>query len=235
MMLVMPARSSSVDPALTSPTGGSGPTSRGSMMPRTAQGRRTRAAIIDAAAAMVYERGVAASTLDDILAASGTGKSQLYHYFTDKSDLVVAVIARQIELILQAQPLIAHTNTIQGIQEWADGIVALHSSPGGPFSCPLGAMAAELKNDPAYRPALSEAFSRWQRPLSEGLSRMQDRGDLSLSDDPQRLAAALIAGLQGGMLMAKVAGDVSILRDVMQGVIDDIGRRVERAGSSRKR
>ncbi len=48
-------------------------------LPATAHGRRTRAAIIDAAAQMMYQKGVAATSLDDILAASSTGKSQLYH------------------------------------------------------------------------------------------------------------------------------------------------------------
>lgn len=198
-------------------------------MPPTARGRRTRAAIIDAAAAMVYQRGVAATTLDDILIASGAGKSQLYYYFDDKADLIGAVIARQVELILQAQPGINQIDSIQGLQTWADGIVAIHGRPGGPFSCPLGTMAAELKNDPAYRPALSDAFAQWRKPLSEGILRMQDRGELSPSDQPERLAATLLAALQGGMLLARVASDVTVLRDMIQVVVDDIRRRVEGA------
>ena len=180
---------------------------------------------------MVYQRGVAASTLDDILAASGAGKSQLYHYFDDKADLVVAVISRQIELILQAQPLIFKVESVQGIQDWADAIVATHASPGGPFSCPLGTMAAELKNDPAYLPALSAAFAKWQEPLYAGLVRMRDRGTLGPDDDPGRLAALLIGALQGGMLLARVAGDVTVLRDTLQSAVEDIRRRVEHVTS----
>jgi TetR/AcrR family transcriptional regulator, transcriptional repressor for nem operon len=217
------------EPLASAPAQGA---SRGATLPSTAQGRRTRAAIVEAAAALIYQRGVAASTLDDILAASGTGKSQLYHYFDDKADLVVAVISRQIELILQAQPLIFKVESVQGIQDWADGIVAVHASQGGPFSCPLGTMAAELKNDPAYLPALSNAFAKWQKPLHDGLVRMRDRGSLSLDDDPGRLAAMLIGALQGGMLLARVAEDVTALRDTLQSAVEDIGRRVERTTSA---
>lgn len=221
--------SSAIRPAHTMPAAHRRSPSRGAAVPPTARGRRTRAAIIDAAAAMVYQRGVAATTLDDILIASGAGKSQLYYYFDDKADLIRAVIARQAELILQAQPGINQIDSIQGIQNWADGIVAVHRSPGGPFSCPLGTMAAELKNDPAYLPSMSGAFAKWRKPLSEGLLRMQDRGELSPSDDPERLAATLLAALQGGMLLARVAGDVTILRDMIQVVVDDIRRRVQSA------
>ncbi|OBK34112.1 TetR family transcriptional regulator [Mycobacterium sp. 1245111.1] len=206
--------------------------SRGSTLPSTAQGRRTRAAIVDAAAALVYQRGVAASTLDDILAESGAGKSQLYHYFDDKADLIVAVISRQIELILLAQPLIFEIQSIEGLQAWADAIVAVHAGPRGPFSCPLGTMAAELKNDPSYRPALADAFAKWQQPLCDGLERMRQRGSLRPDDDPSRLAAALLGALQGGMLLARVADDVTVLRDTLQSAVDDVRRRVQHATAS---
>ena len=44
-----------------------------------------------------------ALNLDEILAATGTSKSQLYHYFADRSDLIHAVVARQGERVLDLQ------------------------------------------------------------------------------------------------------------------------------------
>ena len=73
-------------------------------LPVTERGRRSRAAIIDAAATLMYQRGVGLTTLDDVLAAAGAGKSQLYHYFDSKADLVAAVIERQLEMVLAQQP-----------------------------------------------------------------------------------------------------------------------------------
>ena len=67
--------------------------------PATERGRRARADIADAAV-LVYQRGVRATSLDDVLAAAGCGKSQLYHYFDDKADLVGAVVDRQLEFVL---------------------------------------------------------------------------------------------------------------------------------------
>jgi len=55
------------------------PARQRSAVASTERGRRTRAAIVDTAATMMYANGVATTALDDILAASGTGKSQLYH------------------------------------------------------------------------------------------------------------------------------------------------------------
>ena len=193
---------------------------------RTERGRRTRAAIVDTATRMMYETGVGATSLDEILAASGTGKSQLYHYFSDKSELVAAVVERQLEQVLAAQPGLSEVNSMQGIEKWARAVVRMHRQPGGPFACPLGSMAAELKNDPAFRPALAAAFARWERPFADGLRQMQKRGELGRREKPDRLAAAIVAALQGGMLLARISEDVTPLRDAVNMAVDNVRRRL---------
>lgn len=193
---------------------------------RTERGQRTRAAIVDAAATMMYENGVAATSLDEILAASGTGKSQLYHYFTDKSELAAAVVERQLERVLAAQPALAEVNSMKGIERWARAVLRKHRQPGGPFACPLGSIAVELKNDPAFRPALADAFARWEQPIADGLRQMQNRGELSRRENPDRLAATIIAALQGGMLLGRISGDITPLRDAVNLAVDNIRRRL---------
>ncbi len=181
----------------------------------TERGRRARSAIVDAAAALMYQRGVRGTSLDEVLAASGTGKSQLYHYFANKSDLVKAVVALQLQQVLAAQPGLADVDTWDGIERWAAQVVAAQSRPGGPFACPLGALAAELKNDAAFRPCLDAAFRRWEEPLAQGLLAMRERGELAPEGDPARLACIVIAALQGGMLLGRVSGDGQVLRDTL--------------------
>jgi len=168
-------------------------------LPVTQRGRRTRAAIIDAAATLMYQRGVSMTSLDDVLAAAGSGKSQLYHYFDSKADLVAAVIERQPELVLADQPSLQLIEPWDGIDTWAAEILHAQPAPGGPFACPLGTIAAELKNDEAFRPILDAAFRHWEAPAARGLQKMQDRGDLVAEANPARLATTVIAALQGGM------------------------------------
>jgi TetR/AcrR family transcriptional regulator, transcriptional repressor for nem operon len=191
----------------------------GRALPVTERGRRARASIIDAAATLMYQNGISMTSLDDVLAAAGSGKSQLYHYFDSKADLVAAVIERQLELVLARQPTLAHIEAWEGIDAWVSEILATHSAPGGPFACPLGTMAAELKNDPAFRPLLDDAFRRWEAPLARGLQTIQDRGELVADADPNRLATTVIAALQGGMLLARVRGDIAPLRDTLEGTV----------------
>lgn len=192
----------------------------------TERGRRTREAIIEAAATVMYENGVVAASLDDVLAASGAGKSQLYHYFSGKSELVAAVVERQTERVLAAQPGLAQVDSMAGIERWARAVLRTHRQPGGPFACPLGSIAAELKNDPAFRPSLAAAFARWERPFADGLRAMQRRGELGRREKPDRLAATIVAALQGGMLLARISEDITPLRDAVNLAVDNIRRRL---------
>lgn len=194
----------------------------GRALPVTERGRRARASIIDAAATLMYQKGVSMTSLDDVLAAAGSGKSQLYHYFDSKADLVAAVIERQLELVLARQPTLAHIESWDGIDAWVSEILTAHSAPGGPFACPLGTMAAELKNDSTFRPLLDNAFRRWEAPLARGLQTIQDRGELVADADPNRLASTVIAALQGGMLLARVRGDIAPLRDTLEGAVEQL-------------
>ena len=112
----------------------------------TERGRRTREAIIDAAATIMYENGVVATSLDDVLAASGTGKSQLYHYFSCKSDLVAAVVECQLERVLAAQPGLAEVDSMTGIERWARAV--LRALGAGSIACA----------STAWRPVLLSAW-----------------------------------------------------------------------------
>jgi TetR/AcrR family transcriptional regulator, transcriptional repressor for nem operon len=203
-------------------------------LPVTQRGRRTRAAIIDAAATLMYQRGVSMTSLDDVLAAAGSGKSQLYHYFGSKADLVAAVIERQLELVLAEQPSLQLIESWDGIDAWAAEILRAQSAPGGPFACPLGTIAAELKNDEAFRPILDAAFRRWEAPLARGLQKMQDRGDLVAEANPARLATTVIAALQGGMLLARVRGELGPLQDALELAVAELHRWEAKASSPRR-
>src|SRR5271168_766626 len=71
--------------------------------PATEKGRIARARIIQAAAELVAERGVAEMSLDEVGARSHASRSQLYHYFEDRDDLVRAVVDATTSTVLAAQ------------------------------------------------------------------------------------------------------------------------------------
>jgi TetR/AcrR family transcriptional regulator, transcriptional repressor for nem operon len=177
----------------------------------TAKGKRTRARIVEAAARLIYERGVAGATLDDIKAAAGVSGSQMYHYFPDKDELVQAVISYQADVIAGNQRQ-ADLGTTEGLRAWRDMTIAQARSGEGKGGCPLGSLAGQLaETDPHARALLADGFGQWHAAIGEGLRRLYQAGQLADGTAPDALAVTLLATLQGGLLLTQVERDPRLL------------------------
>ena len=190
----------------------------------TAKGRATRARIVEAAAELVFAHGVARTGIDDVRARAGVSASQLYHYFTDKDDLVRAVIAYQTDGILDAQqPLLDHLDSFEALERWRDLLVGLQEQRHCVGGCPIGSIAAELADgDPEARADLAAGFERWESPIRAGLARMRDRGELRADADTDALALALLAALQGGLVLTQTRRSTEPLRTALDAMLTHI-------------
>ena len=183
--------------------------------PSTPRGRDRRGRIVAAAAALMYERGVHATSLEDVLAASGTGKSQLYHYFSGKEELVAEVLWHQLDAVLEEQGLFRR-DTWEGLRAWFDALVGMHETRLGFRGCPLGSIASEvLDGGERVRGRAAEAFARWESALAAALRAMLGRGLLRGDADPEILAEATLAILQGGYLLASAKRDARPMRSAI--------------------
>lgn len=181
--------------------------------PRTTKGRATRDRVLGAATALVFERGVADTTLDDVRAAAKVSKGQLYHYFADKEDLIHAVIDRTIQQVLAAQPRLTDLSSWTAISRWLDDLVELQVARQATGGCPIGGLAGQLaETDELARQALAAGFDRWEEPLRIGLEKMRSQGKLQRGADPARLATATLAAIQGGLVLTQTRRDPRQLR-----------------------
>ncbi len=181
--------------------------------PATNKGRATRDRILDTATELVFEHGVAGTTLDDVRAAAKVSKGQLYHYFADKDDLIHAVIDRTIYQVLEAQPRLTDLSSWTAIAGWFDELVQLQVDRHAVGGCPIGSLAAELaETDEQAREELVAGFDRWETPLREGLEQMRAEGKLRRNADPARLATATLAAIQGGLVLTQTRRDAQQLR-----------------------
>ncbi len=172
----------------------------------TTKGRATRCRIVTAAAALMFERGVAGTSLDDVKASAEVSSSQLYHYFTDKRALVMAVISHQTEEVLAGQqPHLAALDSIEAFRAWRDVLVGFRRTLRCRGGCPVGSLASELtETDAVARAQLATGLRRWEGSIREGLRTMHRRGDLSARANPDDLALAMLAAIQGGILLTQV-------------------------------
>jgi AcrR family transcriptional regulator len=185
----------------------------------TPKGERTRARIVGAAAALIYERGVPGTTLDDVRAAAEVSGSQLYHYFADKDELVHAVIDDQADTIVGNQQH-ADLGTVEGLRAWRDMVIAEAKSTDGKGGCPLGSLGSQLaESDPQARALVAAGFERWSTAISDGLRTLHAAGHLPDGIDPDDLAVTLLAALQGGLLLAQVQRDTRPLETAINTIL----------------
>ena len=88
----------------------------------TRKGQATRDRILAAAAALMYQQGVAGTSTEDLQAAAGVSASQIYHYFGDKHSLTCAVIGYWSDTNLGFhKPLLAHLDDIDALRDLGRG------------------------------------------------------------------------------------------------------------------
>lgn len=183
--------------------------------PSTLQGRRIKERIIAVAAALMYEHGVSAVSLDDILLAASAGKGQFYHYFSDREDLVTEVLRHQLDQVLAEQKLF-ELDTWEGIHAWLESMVSMQENQRRFRGCPLGAIASEVvEHGDVLRHGAADAFAQWESPVSAGLRLLQTQRLLSTDADPEALAETTIALLEGGYLLSSIKRDIRPMRSAV--------------------
>src|ERR1700735_818396 len=149
----------------------------------TSKGARTRARIVEEAAALIHERGVAGTTLEDVKVAAEVSGSQMYHYFPDKNDLVQAVIEYQAEAIVNRQRLtLASANGVGALQKMVIAAAKRTKAKGG---CQLGSLVGQLaESDAEARALIAAGFDRWAAALGDALRSLHAHGKLPSGIDP---------------------------------------------------
>ncbi len=208
----------------------------------TPKGRVTRERIIRTAAGLIYERGVAGTSIEDVRAAAAVSGSQMTHYFQDKRSLIRAVIAWQADTVLDMhqQAVLGELDTFEAWDLWVELTLARQRARGCQGGCGLGSLAGELgESDEATRADLAAGFQRWEALFRHGLRLMRQRGDLRADADPDELALGLLAAVQGGLLISRTWRDIrpaeAALRSMVAHVRSFATDETQRTGNARKR
>ena len=171
-----------------------------------------REQILEAASEPFDRQGVTATGLEQIVAASGMGKGQLYHYFGGKRDLTHAVIERQAPSIMaDQQPRLDVLATRADLRAWADAL--MDSYAGGDHRSRVsdrrargGTRRARPRGPRRPRARLrSLGLRRWPQVLRACT--------IMASLPPRRPPTACdlaVVRLPGGLLLAQVRGDVAV-------------------------
>jgi AcrR family transcriptional regulator len=177
----------------------------------TPKGAATRQRIVEGAAAEIREHGVMV-TLDDIRVRTGTSKSQLFHYFPDGREQLLLAVARYEagRVLSDQQPQLGDLTSWAAWLAWRDTVLARYREQGQ--QCPLNALVSQLgRITPGAQAVVAELIAQWQAQIAAGVRSMQAAGEVAADLDAERMAAAMLAGIQGGVVMMMSTGDFTPL------------------------
>ncbi len=171
--------------------------------------------ILNAAKALLWERGYEAMSPRAVMDLSGAGQGSLYHHFRTKQDLAAAALEQvAAELIADFDAFLdrAPGSALDKIRAW------LLRPRDGLSGCRLGRLANETAlDDERLRAPLCLYFGHVQRRLEELLAEAAADGLLSGSLNERELATALIAVIQGGYVLSRARRDARQLSQATAG------------------
>ncbi len=131
------------------------------------------------------------------------------------------MVERQGQAVLDGQqPLLGHLDSFDALEAWRDLLVAGQRQRHCSGGCIIGSLASELaESDVHARERLADSFACWQAQIRDGLTRMRERGELRPDADPDRLALALLAAVQGGLLLDQTLRDTAPLETALDAMI----------------
>jgi TetR/AcrR family transcriptional repressor of nem operon len=180
----------------------------------------TRDKLLQAAFEEIYRRGFQAASLDTILAKAGVTKGALYHHFPDKASLGYAVVDEVVKGFLLERwgvlepPSGDPVTTLQRILRRRAASLTAHEVELG---CPLNNLAQEMSPlDQRFRRGVNATFDIWTTAVAKDLARGQAEGTVRKDVDPRKIAAFVIASIEGSFGLAKGAQSAAMLRSNLE-------------------
>lgn len=188
------------------------------MRTRFARGAETRLRIIRVAADLFHKQGVRATSPDEVIEASRTGKGQFYHYFRSKEGLIHEVLQVHLEAIKSGTaPVKYEIGSWTDLERWFFAQVELQKSFGMTRGCPFGTIGNEVtENDELVRQDLSLIFEVVKNKLAVFFIREKSQGRLVRAADENRMADFCIAAIQGAMLMGKITRSSQVVETMVR-------------------
>jgi TetR/AcrR family transcriptional repressor of lmrAB and yxaGH operons len=170
---------------------------------------RSRTALIESAASLFRRQGYAATGVNQILATADVKAGSLYHHFPDgKAELAAAVVdaaGQTIEGLLR-RFLGSRRPPADIVDTWID---LLAEGLNGDYrdGCPIEPIATEsVSASPQVRAGSARAFAGWCAAVADRLA-----SDGWPPDEAKQTALAVIALIEGALILSKIAGDRSAL------------------------
>lgn len=208
-----------------------GPASQGAAPKIRKRSKDSRAALLDAAVQIFWEKGFAVTNLREIAQRANVSMGSMYFWFRTKDDLLVAALDRLSEMLYPALLAPAWEKVTDPLERifallgrYREAILATNFA----YGCPVGRLAVEIS------PGMVEAhgkiaanFEGWSRAVRECLVAAGDR--IPKGTDLTALSRFVLTVMEGGVMQARSYRSIEPFDQSVAQLRDYINRLMEQA------
>jgi TetR/AcrR family transcriptional repressor of nem operon len=184
----------------------------------TEKGEKTRGKILEESARVFVSKGFWATSISDILKASGVTKGNLYFHFSGKEELAMAVLAKEREdfMAFLDQALSSGTPG-EALNNFFEQAYAKHQKTNFIGGCIFGNTALEAsETSPLFAGLVTDVFSDWTAKIEGKIAQAQHHQEIRSDLSSAELATMIVATLEGGIMQTRLLKSEAPLRVCLQ-------------------
>ena len=176
------------------------------------RGQKTKQKLIQAAMDLFHAQGVRATSPQDVMDRTNTGKSQFYHYFGSKEGMVHEVLQYFYGELCEGKYNNQPITSWKDLERWLQFFVEAQKHYKCERSCPIGTIGNELGPDQELiRQDVNAIFNKTLANLTRFFDNLKAQNKLKPGVDPEELARFCIGSVQGGLLVSKIQRNIQAL------------------------
>jgi len=171
------------------------------------KGTNTREKIVEQAAKLFNTKGYSASSINDVMDATGLKKGGIYNHFESKDDL--ACQAFDYAAKIAGQKLLSRVESYDNAKDRLFAVIdhfeSLPENPALPGGCPL--MNTAIESDDGYplmQKRVQKAFERFQKLIEKLAADAIEQKQIDTQLKPEQISIFMISTLEGALMLSKV-------------------------------
>ncbi|MFK8138700.1 MAG: TetR/AcrR family transcriptional regulator [Bdellovibrionales bacterium] len=175
---------------------------------------RKKQEILKTAYHLFRKQGYQATGLSEILEKSKAGKSQLYHYYSDKDQLLEEALQFYAARVYdETSRFMFNIEHLDEFEQLIEGVMRLCKSQNAIVGCFIGSVAGEMGgSNEKLRKLLAKMYDDWKALFVAGLERLKDKSLLSKDANTEELAEFFLVTVQGSLVATKINRDMGLIR-----------------------
>lgn len=186
-----------------------------------------RERLIAAARDVIYANSYEGVSVDELCSAAGVAKSSFYHFFASKQELLLVALESQWQHLEQnvlipsfSDHLPPHEQFLRFIDLILEGQQAQKQADGHMRGCPIGNLTLEMSTqDELVRMHVEQYFQQWLKYVERMLDEAKEQGLVPPTLDTVVTAQALLAYIEGVLLLAKGRNDPTLIATLRSGAL----------------